>query len=198
MKLMAIQRACAPLDAADRPVTDGVHVLAPGDLPPDTALTTHRERTVQLGDWRGHAVVVTFIYTRCPLPDYCPLLDRRFAALQAAADRDPALRGRVRWLSVSFDPDTDTPEVLAAHAARAGAGPDWHFAVAPRDTIDRFAAAFGVTVIREADQTITHNLRTAVIAPDGRVATLRSGTDWTAEDVLDDLRQALGAATAAR
>jgi protein SCO1 len=187
-------RGRAPLDdsAPARPIAEGVPILAPGDAAPAAALVSHRGASVSLPDWRGAAVVVTFIYTRCPLPDFCPLLDRRFAALQDAAAADPALAGRVRLLSVSFDPDLDTPDTLAAHAAKVGARGDWHFATAPRDTVDRFAAAFGVTVIREADRTITHNLRTAVIGPDGRVAVLRSGNDWTADDVLADLRQALG------
>jgi protein SCO1/2 len=187
-------RGRAPLDgsAPARPIAEGLHILAPGDPAPATSLASHRGGTVSLPDWRGAAVVVTFIYTRCPLPDFCPLLDRRFAAVQDAADDDPALAGRVRLLSVSFDPDADTPEILTAHAAKAGARGDWHFATAPRAAVDRFAAAFGVNVIREADRTITHNLRTAVVAPDGRVAVLRSGNDWTADDVLADLRQALG------
>ena len=185
----------APLgDAAlAAPVAEGVHILAPGDSAPDTPLTTHRRATIGLAEWRGSAVAVTFIYTRCPLPDFCPRLDRRFAAIQEATAADPALRGRVELLSVSFDPDADTPAVLAAHAERAGAGANWHFATAPRAIVDRFAASFGVNVIREADRTITHNLRTAVIAPDGRVAGLRSGNDWTTDELLADLRQALGA-----
>lgn len=190
----------APLgdDAPARPVAEGLHILAPGDLAPDTTLTDHRGASRSLAEWRGSAVAVTFIYTRCPLPDFCPLLDRRFAAVQAAAAGDPVLRGRVRLLSVSFDPDADTPEVLAAHAARAGALADWFFATAPRERVDRFAAMFGVNVIREADRTITHNLRTAVVAPDGRIAVLRSGNDWTADDLLADLRQALGGSTTDR
>jgi protein SCO1 len=187
-------RGRAPLDdrAPARPIAEGVPFLAPGDPAPAAALLSHRGGKVSLPEWRGAVVVVTFIYTRCPLPDFCPLLDRRFAAVQDAAAADPILAGRVRLLSVSFDPDADTPDLLAAHAATVGAGEDWHFATAPRDTVDRFAAAFGVNVIREADRTITHNLRTAVIGPDGRVAVLRSGNDWTADDVLADLRQALG------
>ena len=184
----------APLEEAapTGPVADGLHILTPGDAAPDTPLTTHRGATVALPQWRGSAVAVTFIYTRCPLPDFCPLLDRRFAAIQEAAAADPTLRGRVRLLSVSFDPDADTPAILAAHAERAGAGADWHFATAPRAIVDRFAASFGVNVIREDDRTITHNLRTAVIGPDGRVTGVRSGNDWTADDLLADLRQALG------
>ncbi len=187
----------APLGDAEppRPVAEGLHILTPGDEAPDTPLDGHRGDAVSLPAWRGSAVAVTFIYTRCPLPDFCPLLDRRFAAVQAAAAGDAVLRGRVRLLSVSFDPEADTPEVLAAHAARAGAQADWVFATAPREAVDRFAAQFGVNVIREADRTITHNLRTAVVGPDGRIAVLRSGNDWTADDLLADLRAALGGST---
>ncbi|MGD9906227.1 MAG: SCO family protein [Vicinamibacterales bacterium] len=190
----------APLgDAAiPPPVALGVDVLYPGDTPPDTGLTTHRGATISLADWQGSAVAVTFIYTRCPLPEYCPLLDRRFAAVQRLAADDDRLRGRVRLLSVSFDPDADTPQVLAAHAARLGAAADWHFATAPRAAVDRFAAAFGVNVIRETDGSITHNLRTAVLGPDGRLAAVHSGNDWTADDLVAELRHALEDQTDAR
>jgi protein SCO1/2 len=102
----------------------------------------------------------------------------------------------VRLLSVSFDPDADTVAVLAEHALAAGAGPDWHFATAPRDEVDRIAAAFGVNEIRETDGSITHNLRTAVIGPDGRVAAVHSGNQWTEAEVLADLRLALGSTAA--
>lgn len=125
-------------------------------------------------------------------------MDRRFAEVQRAVAADATLRGRVRLLSVSFDPDGDTTAVLAAHAARAGAGSTWGFATAPREVVDRFAAAFGVNVIREADGTITHNLRTAVVGPDGRVVAIHSGNDWTADAVLVDLRRALGRTAATR
>ena len=190
----------APLPAAAtaRPVAEGVHILGPGDPVPATALTDHTGQPIRLTDWSGSAGVVTFIYTRCPLPDFCPLMDQRFAEIQTIAAGDAALRGRVRLLSVSFDPDMDTSAVLAAHAARVGAGPGWRFATAPAGTVDRFAAEFGVNVIREADTTITHNLRTAVIGPDGRVVAAYSGNDWTAGTLVDDLRRALATAPASR
>jgi protein SCO1/2 len=187
----------APLPAAAaRPVAEGVHIVGPGDLAPVTELTDHTGRPVSLTHWAGSAGVVTFIYTRCPLPDFCPLLDRRFGEVQTAAAADATLRGRVRLLSVSFDPEVDTPQVLAAHAARVGAGPAWRFATAPAATVDRFAAEFGVNVIREADRTITHNLRTAVIGPDGRVVAAYSGNDWSADTLVADLRRALADAPA--
>lgn len=183
--------AALPDAATARPVAEGVHIVAPGDAAPVTALTGHDGKPVSLAQWAGHAGVVTFIYTRCPLPDYCPRLDTRFAELQRAVAADHHLNGRVQLLSVSFDPDYDTPAVLAAHAARVGAAAGWRFATAPAPIVDRFAAEFGVNVIREADRTITHNLRTAVIGRDGRVAATYSGNDWTAADLLGDLRRAL-------
>ena len=112
--------------------------------------------------------------------------------LQRAITSNPRLRGRVHLLSVSFDPDQDTPEVLTAHAKKAGADPTvWSFATAPRDVVDRFAATFGVNVIREADGTVTHNLRTAVIDQQGRVVQGHDSNQWTSAQVLDDLDRSL-------
>lgn len=168
-------------------------LLAPGDEVPDTALTDETGHPVRLSDWRGSAVAVTFIYTRCPLPQYCPMIDRRFAEVQKLVADDAELRGRVRLLSVSFDPDTDRPEILAAHGAKLGADAAvWRFATAPRAEVDGFAIRFGVNVIRETDGTITHNLRTAVVDPDGRLTTLIDGSTWTAAELVTDLRAALG------
>ncbi len=183
-----------PSDApAKIPAAAGVHVLQPGDEAPITTLTGHDDQPLSLATWRGSAVAVTFIYTRCPLPQYCPLLDRRFAEVQALAAADPALMGRVRLLSVSFDPAVDTTATLRAHAAKLKADPAvWSFAVAPEETVDRFAAQFGVNVIREADGTITHNLRTAVIDPAGKVAAIHDSNEWAAEQLAGDLRRALG------
>ena len=166
--------------------------LAVGDQVPDTSLTDQDGRTVSLKDWRSHAVVVTFIYLRCPLPQFCPLMDRRFVGVQERIRADAAIASRARLLSVSFDPDADTPAELKAHAVKIGADQSrWTFATAPRDTIDRFAATFGVNVIREADRTITHNLRTAVIGPDGTVVAVYNGSEWTVDQVVSDLTHAL-------
>lgn len=191
--VVATGAAPLPESATARPVAEGVHVLAPGDQVPAIALTNQAGQPASLAAWMGSAGVVTFIYTRCPLPDFCPLMDRRFGEIQAAAAADATLTGKVRLLSVSFDPAFDTPAVLSAHATRVGAGPGWHFATAPPAIVDRFAAEFGVNVIRETDGTITHNLRTAVIGPDGRVAAVYSGNDWTAAQLVADLRRVLAA-----
>ena len=182
-----------PDDAPSKiPAAAGVSVLQPGDTVPGTALRDQDGRPVSLADWRGSAVVVTFIYVQCPLPEFCPLMDRRFAELQSLVAADPALKGKVRLLSVSFDPDRDTPDALARQAARLKADPAvWRFATAPPDVVDRFAATFGVNVIREKDGTITHNLRTAVVAPGGRMVSVVDGNQWTAAQIVSDLRRTL-------
>jgi protein SCO1/2 len=183
----------APLiETATIPAASFVTPLKPGDLAPDTRLVDQTGASLSLADWPGSAAAVTFIYVRCPLPQFCPLLDRRFAEVQRLITDDVALRDRARLLSVSFDPDADTPARLQAHADKLRANPlIWRFATAPREVVDRFAATFGVSVIREEDSTITHNMRTAVIGPDRRVVSIHEGSDWTPEQIADDLRRAL-------
>jgi protein SCO1/2 len=171
-------------------------LLEVGEIVPDVALIDQNDQRKSFNDWRGSLTLVTFIYTRCPLPDFCPLMDQNFAALQRAAAKDPALTGHVKLLSISFDPEFDTPAVLAAHAARLKADPAvWTFATADRVTIDRIAGKFGVSVVRtpaDAAQ-ITHTLRTTLIDGDGRIVKFYTGNDWTPGAVLTDMRAALRA-----
>jgi protein SCO1/2 len=192
--MMATGRAPLPEDAPTAiPAAAGVTVLAPGDRVPSTALHTAARDTLRLTETHGRATAVTFIYTRCPLPDFCPLMDRRFAEVQRQAATDGTLAGRIALVSVSFDPATDTPSQLASHMKALGANPAvWQFATLDDPgQVARFAAAFGVNVIREKDGTITHNLRTFVIDPSGTVASIRDGNQWTADDLLADLHSAL-------
>ena len=174
------------------PAAANVHLLAAGDTVPETKLTDQDGRPISLTDFKGSAVAITFIYTRCPLPQYCPLMDRRFAEVQKLATSDPALAGKIRLLSVSFDPQFDRAEVLKAQAKKLSADPAvWHFATADETIVDRFAAEFGVNVIREKDGTITHNLRTAVIDPTGHVRSIVDNNAWTAGELAASLKDAL-------
>lgn len=174
------------------PAASGIDLLSPGDAVPDTTLINQDGRPITLQDFAGAATAITFIYTRCPLPQYCPLMDRRFADVQALVAKDPALAGRVRLLSVSFDPRFDRAAVLRQHAASLTADPTvWTFATADESVVDRFAARFGVNVIREPNDTITHNLRTAVIDRTGRVTAILDSNAWTADDLVGELKAAL-------
>ena len=176
------------------PAATNVHLLQAGDRVPDTKLTDQDGKAVALTDFAGSVSAVTFIYTRCPLPQFCPLMDRRFAEVQRLAAADPALSGKVKLLSVSFDPKNDRADTLLSHAKKLNADPAvWRFATANEEIVDRFAAEFGVNVIREKDGTITHNLRTAVIDRTGHVTSIVDNNAWTADELIQALKNALAA-----
>ena len=135
------------------------------------------------------------LFRSCPLPQFCPFIDKRFAEVQQIAAADAALAGKVRLLTISFDPKFDTQQVLRAHAKKAGADPGvWRLASAEEAVVDRLAAEFGINVIRERDGTITHNLRTAVIDPAGRVVSIHDNNAWTAAELAASLTHAVAAA----
>jgi protein SCO1 len=161
--------------------------LEPGQEVPDFAMTTQEGKPLRLSDLRGEVVVLTFIYTRCPLPDFCPLIDRKFAELADRLGNSPRRAEHVRLLSVSFDPEHDTPEVLAKFARVQGAKPPlWTFAVAPHDELAKVAGAVGLSYGPRPDE-IIHNLTVAVIDPSGKLARLFVGAaakTWTAADLI--------------
>ena len=190
-RLSAIERTgMQPLPADSNAAAIPGNLLEPGSEVPDAAFIDQDNRRRAMSEWRGSATLLTFIYTRCPLPNFCPLMDRHFATLQRAITSDSALTGKAKLVSISFDPDHDSPAVLLAHARRLKADPSvWTFLTGDRVTLDRFAAKFGVGLIRPAETTeITHNLRTMLIGPDGRLVRIYPGNEWSPSKVLDDLR----------
>lgn len=186
----------APLDkpqsstAAPAPsAASGFELLKLGELAPNVRFLDEDGRAKDLASYKGQPVVLTFIYTRCPLPNFCPLMDRNFVALQKSLKESAG--PKVRLLSVSFDPTTDTPPVLKKHAKDLGADPAlWTFATGDRDEIDQFAMRFGVTVVREMNdpRDITHTLRTALLDSTGKLVKTYVGNEWKPEQVLEDLR----------
>ena len=181
----------APLPAGE-PVPR-LAMIEPGAEVPDATLIDQEGRTKRISEFRGRTIAVTFVYTRCPLPDFCPRMDRNFKAAQDLLRSDATLASRVHLLSVSFDPDYDTPPIMAAHARRVGADPAvWSYLTGERKSVDLLAGAFGVSIMREDQpmQEIMHNLRTAVIDANGRLVTVLNGRDWTPEDLLSALRAA--------
>jgi protein SCO1 len=176
----------APPDTA----SSGFELLKTGDTVPDQLLVDQNGKPRPLSTLRGHRIALTFIYTRCPMPAFCPLMDRNFQAVQREIKKTPALSD-VRLVSVSFDPQFDTPPVLKAHAERLQADPLlWTFVTGEREEITRFAARFGVSVER-AEQNpidITHNLRTAIIDAEGRLVKMHSGNSWAPADIVADLK----------
>lgn len=176
---------------ASAPPPEPIDVLPVGAVVPDIAFTDESGRPRPLSAYRGTYALLTFIYLRCPLPDYCPRMNAHFAAVQRAVLADAALRQHVRLLSISFDPDFDTPARLGAKAKEMGADPAvWHFVTAPRAAVDGFGERLGLSVIREGADgvNITHNLRTVLIDRDGTLARTYNGKDWVPADVVRDLQ----------
>jgi protein SCO1 len=180
------------LDAPPASAGSGFELLKDGEQVPDQLLIDQDGKPRPLSSMRGHRIALTFTYTRCPMPNFCPLMDRNFQDVQREIKKTPALAD-VRLVSVSFDPQFDTPPVLKRHAQRLQADPlVWSFVTGERDEIERFAARFGVTIER-AEQSpidITHNLRTAIIDAEGRVVKVHTGNSWTPADVVADLKAA--------
>jgi protein SCO1/2 len=184
----------APLEkapVAEAPsASSGFELLKIGDAVPDMEFVNQDGQKQRFSSLRGAPVAITFIYTSCPLPTFCPLMDRHFASIQQVIKSDPALK-RIHLVSVSFDPITDTPPVLKKHARELSADLSrWSFFTGDRDEIDRFGARFGVSISRALDDplNITHNLRTAVIDANGKLVKVYTGNEWTPAQVLADLR----------
>lgn len=179
----------APAPTLAAPASSGFELIRPGESVPNVAFVDQNGQAVPFATLQGSPLVVTFIYTSCPLPNFCPLMDRHFATIQERIARDATLR-TVKLVSISFDPATDTPAVLKRHAERVGADPGrWMFLTGERDEVDRFAARFGVTITRDlkSPADIAHNLRTAIIDAKGQLVKAYTGNEWTPADVLRDL-----------
>ncbi len=166
--------------------------LAPDASVPDVALVDEDGRALRLGDFQGRALAITFIYTRCPLPDYCPLLSARFAEVQRLLAAAGAKDG-CQLLSVTIDPEHDTPERLGEYARRQTADPTrWRFVTGEPAEIAKLSGFFGLAVFREGAEW-NHNLRTAVISPDGTVRRIFSGNQWAADELAAELQRAIPA-----
>lgn len=165
-------------------------ILAEGDaIPPFTLIDQHGE-AVQQADFEGRALLLTFIYTQCPIPEYCPRLSRHFHTLHPRLHE--RYGDRVRLLSISFDPENDTPETLRAYARRYTEDTArWTFATGTPDEIARLAQAFGVFYKPEGGQ-FDHNLATALIDPQGQVFRLWRGNTWQPDAVLQAVDAMLG------
>ena len=181
--------SAAPVDAGLQQ-SPAVPVLVPVGAPmPDFDLVDQTSAPVTLSSLKGKVVAVTFIYTRCPLPDYCPRMVENFRAIRTRfaerMDRDLVL------LTISFDPKYDTPQMLSTYATanRAG-GPGWHFLTGESAKIERVCNAFGIQFYPD-EGLITHSLETAVIDRDGRLAATVEGKSFTPQQLGDLIRAVL-------
>jgi protein SCO1/2 len=176
---------------ATNSASDAASTLRPGDLIPDSGFLAEDGRTVHLSDFRGNVVVFTFFFTRCPLPNYCPMLNHNFAQTRTLLLSQPDAPKNWQFISISFDSEFDTPQMLSGYAdSYRNHNPDrWLFVAATPETLARFAAALGLVVMRD-DNGITHNLRTVVVDPNGRLFLRYNDNLWTPEELAQAIRKA--------
>jgi len=154
---------------------------------PDFALVNQDGKVIRFGNYRGKVLLVTFIYTRCPLPDFCPRMNENFRAVQKLLQDTPGAAERAEFLSISFDPEHDTPAVLKHYAslyekhAPGEKSFDWQFTVPAAKDLPELARFFGL-VYQPGQAQIVHSLSTTVIGPDGKVEKWFSDNEWTPTD----------------
>ena len=186
--LVIVQQASAPNSAAP-----GMRVEPnQGDEVPNFALQNQDGKQIRFKDYRGKALLLTFIYTRCPLPDYCTLMSNNFAQIDRQLALDPNLYAKTHLLSISIDPGYDTPQVLrsygAAHTERYDKETFQHWEFASGPQVKEAAQWFGLQYFPDNDQ-IIHSLRTVIVTPDGKVAKVYRDNTWKPEEVIEELKR---------
>jgi protein SCO1/2 len=160
--------------------------VAVGDMVPDFALTDQTGSTVRFSQMRGEPVAVAFVYTRCPIATACPLTAARFAKLDSMLKE----KGFGKLLTITVDPEHDTPKVLAEYAAHLGANPArWKFLTGDPKKVADVASRFGVLYYPEKGQ-VVHTQAVAVVDPEGRLASIYYGEKWEPEHLLRDIEKA--------
>lgn len=173
----------------------GLHQPQPGDKIPDFVLVNQDGKRIHLSSFRGHPLAITFIYTRCPFPDFCPLVSQNFAKIYADTKSNPALGAKLRLLTISFDTAFDTPKVLRDYAAtfeKETGGPPfarWEFAVIPPKELKTVTDYFDMFFSGQPGQFV-HSMSTTVITPQGTVYKWYGDNDWQPADLIADLAQA--------
>jgi protein SCO1/2 len=179
----------------------------PGTEVPDFGLVNQDGQRIRLSQYRGKALALTFVYTRCPQPDQCTLMSNNFAAIDQELRKQPDAYEKTHLLTISFDPDYDTAKVLRSYgASHTGRYSDetfqhWEFATGSKDEVKGIAQFFGLRYYHDtesSDEQVIHSMRTAVVGPDGKVFKLYRGNGWKPEEILSDLKSLISSPTPAK
>ncbi len=171
--------------------TTQLHLPEPGQLVPDFSLVNQDGDKIHLDHFRGKPLLLTFIYTHCPFPDYCLRMSNNFGKVLQQLQQNPNAFDRAQLLSISIDPKNDKPAVLRQYGERYVGRIDpkfehWQFASGSPEQVRKAADFFGLSY-NSKDGQIVHGLQTVLIGADGKVVKVYSGNDWKPEDVAADL-----------
>jgi protein SCO1/2 len=166
--------------------------LKPGDLLPDCEFIAEDGSTIHLLDFSGKAVAFTFFYSRCPLPDYCVRMSKNFSETRQLLLATTNAPTNWQLLSISFDPEFDNPQMLSSYANfyRGADTNRWLFAAAPTNTLAHLAPQLDLMVMRDGDDIMSHNLRTVVLDPQGKIFRQLDGNEWTPQQLADAILEA--------
>jgi len=170
-------------------------IFKTGDKLPGDEFLNQDGKRIRFSDFGGKVVVLTFIYTRCPLPDFCILMSNNFGKIQQLLARDPALNGKWHLVTMSFDPKFDSPKVLREYGKNYKADfTTWDF-VTDLDSqgaaIMRVADGLGLTYQDDDGGLISHNLRTVVLDRKGNISTIIKGNEWSPEEIIREVKKLL-------
>jgi len=165
--------------------------FAVGERAPNLPLINQDGKTIHLDDFRGKAVLMTFIYTRCPMPNFCPRLSSQFAKIHEDLEKNPGAYAKTYLLTVSFDPKYDTAPVLRRYGLAyldndASGFAQWDFASASASDLRKLANAFGLIYFEQGNQ-IAHSMDIVLISPQGKIVKYWA-TEWTTAELEDTLR----------
>jgi len=174
------------------------HVPAAGDSVPDFKLLNENGRMIHLSQFKGQVVLLTFIYTRCPLVDFCPRMNKNFAQIDKALATDRRMYKQTHLLSISFDPKFDTPAILKSYGGIYTGGSKetfahWDFATPPEGELNAMEQFFDLGVTPGDAGTLTHSMSTALIGKDGKVRAWYPTNEWTPDEVLAAIKNAVTA-----
>jgi len=168
-----------------------------GDEVPNYRLVNQDGKAIRVHDYKGKTLLLTFIFTRCQDPDQCTLMSSNFATIDQELQKQPDVYGKTHLLSISFDPEYDTPKVLRSYgAAYTGRYTDetfahWEFATGSAEEVKGIAQFFGLRYYKDTESgkdQVIHSLRTAVVGPDSKIVKVFRGNDWKPEEVVLDLQ----------
>jgi protein SCO1/2 len=193
IEVTAIVEGSSPLT----PTTEVPGEPKPGDEIPDFQLINQDGKRIHLSQYRGEALALTFVYTRCPQPDQCTLMSTNFASVDKALQAQPDVYAKTHLLTISFDPDYDTPKVMRSYgASHTGKYSDetfqhWEFLTGSADEVKGIAQFFGLRYFHDdssGEEQVIHSLRTGIIGPDGKLFKLYRGNDWKPDQIVEDLK----------
>ncbi len=170
--------------------TSQLHIPEPGQEVPNFTLVNQDGHTIHLSQFRGKPLLLTFIYTHCPFPDYCLRMSGNFGRVLEQLQQNPKAFEQTQLLSISIDPDNDKPAVLRAYGEHYVGRLDpkfqhWQFASGTPEQVRKAADFFGLAY-NSKDGQIVHGLQTVLVGKDGKILKVYSGNDWKPDDVAAD------------